>query len=214
MNDAKQPPQDNVEASGQMSDEAKTSVDGAPTAGDNSPETEARAGSEQDQVIAEQAAEIASLKDKLLRAMADVENMRRRAEREKEDAHNYAVTKFARDMLAVSDNLRRAIDSIPAEARENEVVKLVLPGIEMTESELLNILEKYKIRKIEAEGQKFDPNLHQAMYEIEDHSVEPGTVLQVTQAGFVIADRLLRPAMVGVAKGGQKRGDVRVDEKV
>ena len=208
MNEPKQQrPENDVEAGEQMSNEANTPSDAAPDA-------DAQGVSEQERIIAEQAAEIAGLKDKMLRAMADVENMRRRAEREKEDAHAYAVTKFARDMLAVSDNLRRAIDSIPAAARENEDVKNILPGIEMTESELLNILERYKIRKINAEGQKFDPNLHQAMYEIEDPSVEPGTILQVTQPGFVIADRLLRPAMVGVAKGGQKRSEIRVDEKV
>lgn len=180
----------------------------------DSSDENAEAVSEQDRIIEKQAAEIADMKDKLLRAMAEVENMRRRSEREKLDAHNYAVTKFARDMLAVSDNLRRAIESIPAEARETEEVKHVLPGIEMTEAELLNILEKYKIRKIDAEGQKFDPNLHQAMYEIENPAVEPGTILHVTQSGFVIADRLLRPAMVGVAKGGKKASESRVDEKV
>ncbi|MAL79369.1 MAG: nucleotide exchange factor GrpE [Sneathiella sp.] len=169
---------------------------------------------QQADIIAEKDAEIADLKDKLLRAMAEVENMRRRAEREKQDAHNYAVTKFARDVLSVADNLRRAIDSVPEAARESGDVKNILTGVELTESELLNTMEKHQIRKIDPKGEKFDPNMHQAMFEIEDPSVEPGTVLQVVQAGYSIADRLLRPAMVGVAKGGQKRSETRIDEKV
>ena len=160
----------------------------------------------------EQAAEIASLKEKLLRAMADTENMRRRSEKEKEDAHNYAITKFARDMLSVSDNLRRALDSIPEEAREDEAVKNLLTGVEMTESELLSTFGKHKIELVEAEGVKFNPNFHQAMFEIENPDVEPGTILQVVQSGYMIAGRLLRPALVGVAKGGQKKSDVKVDQ--
>ncbi len=160
----------------------------------------------------EQAAEIASLKEKLLRAMADTENMRRRSEKEKEDAHNYAITKFARDMLSVSDNLRRALDSIPEEAREDETVKNLLTGVEMTESELLSTFGKHKIELVEAEGVKFNPNFHQAMFEIENPDVEPGTILQVVQSGYMIAGRLLRPALVGVAKGGQKKPDVKVDQ--
>jgi len=160
----------------------------------------------------QQAAEIVSLKEKLLRAMADTENMRRRAEKEKEDAHNYAVTKFARDVLSVADNMRRALDSVPEEARENEAVKNILTGVEMTESELISTLGKHKIEVIKAEGEKFDPNFHQAMFEIENPDVEPGTVLQVVQTGYVISGRLLRPALVGVSKGGQKKPDVKIDQ--
>lgn len=215
MNEPKQHPLNGQEESKKMSPETEAQ-DGAMAPGEEgaSPETGAPEESGDVDIIAEKDSEIADLKDKLLRAMADVENMRRRAEREKQDAHTYAVTKFARDILGVADNLRRAIDSIPEDARENADVKNVLPGIEMTESELLNTLEKYQIRKIDPKGEKFDPNLHQAMFEIEDPSVPSGTVLQVTQAGFVIADRLLRPAMVGVSKGGQKRTEAHVDEKV
>lgn len=211
MNDAKHTPPANDQTDDQMATPtAETeSVNDASLQGD---EVEADVPAE-DNLVEEQAAEITELKDKILRARAEVENMRRRASREKEDAHNYAVTKFARDMLAVSDNLRRAIDSIPAQAREQEDVKHALAGIELTESELLNTFEKHKIKKIEAEGQKFDPNLHQAMFEVENPAVEPGTVLQVVQTGYAIADRLLRPAMVGVAKGGQKKADVKVDQK-
>jgi molecular chaperone GrpE len=158
------------------------------------------------------AAELADTKDKLLRAMAEMENLRRRAQRDKEDAHNYAITKFARDVLGVSDNLRRALDSIPVEARENEHVTMVVQGVEMTEDELVNTLERHKITQVEALGKKFDPHLHQAMFELEDHSVEPGTVVQVVQHGYQIADRLLRPSMVGIAKGGKKKADVKVDQ--
>ncbi|MEP3247934.1 MAG: nucleotide exchange factor GrpE [Sneathiella sp.] len=160
----------------------------------------------------EQAAEIASLKEKLLRSMAETENMRRRSEKEKEDAHNYAITKFARDVLSISDNLRRALDSVPQEAREDEAVKTLLTGVEMTEAELISTFGKHKIEPVEAEGKKFDPNFHQAMFEIENLDVEPGTVLQVVQSGYVIAGRLLRPALVGVSKGGQKKSDVKVDQ--
>lgn len=159
-----------------------------------------------------QAMEIASLKEKLLRAMAETENMRRRTEKEKEDAHNYAVTKFARDILSVSDNLRRALDNIPEEAKEDETVKTLITGVEMTESELVNTFAKHKIEVIEAEGKKFNPNFHQAMFEIENADVEPGTILQVMQAGYIISGRLLRPSLVGVAKGGQKKTEVHIDQ--
>jgi len=157
--------------------------------------------------------EIADLKEKLLRAMAETQNIRRRAEKEKEDAHNYAVTKFARDMLSVSDNLRRAVDSVPNEDREIEAIKTFLTGVEMTESELLSTMTKHKIEVIAAEGAKFDPNFHQAMFEIENLDVEPGTILQVVQAGYVIAGRLLRPSLVGIAKGGKKASSIHIDEK-
>ena len=161
-----------------------------------------------------QAAEIADLKEKLLRAMAETENMRRRSQKDKEDALNYGATKFARDVLSISDNLRRAIESVQDGDKENETVKTLLTGVEMTESELLSTLSKHKVQVIEAEGKKFDPNLHQAMFEIENPDVEPGTILQVMQAGYVIADRLLRPSLVGVAKGGQKKNDAHIDQSV
>ncbi len=153
----------------------------------------------------QQAAEIAELKDKLLRTLADMENLRRRAEKDKEDAHNFAVTKFARDMLGVSDNLRRALDAVPEEARTDETVKNILTGVEMTDSEILKTFAKHKIEKIESVGKKFDPNFHQAMFEIENPEVETGTVLQEVQSGYVIAGRLLRPSLVGVSKGGQDK---------
>jgi molecular chaperone GrpE len=144
-------------------------------------------------------AEIAELKDRLLRSAAETENVRRRLEREKQDATAYAVTGFARDLLGVVDNLRRALDSIPADARENEMVKTVVTGVEMTERELLNTLQRHGITRIEAQGQKLDPNRHQAMIEVE-HDAEPGTIVQELQAGYMLKERLLRPAMVSVAK--------------
>jgi len=211
MNEANQTPEAENDPKEQVEEATSAGVDTDATSIDEKGEMDF--GAEPESLVEEQAAEIAALKDKLLRAMADVENMRRRAAREKDDAHNYAISKFARDMLAISDNLRRAIDSIPAEARGQEEVKHVVTGVEMTESELLNAFEKHKIKKIEPMGEKFDPNLHQAMFEVENPDVPSGTVMQVVQSGYVIADRLLRPAMVGVAKGGQKKADIKVDQQ-
>lgn len=145
-------------------------------------------------------AENADLKDKLLRALAETENVRRRAEREREDTSKYAITNFARDILSIRDNLRRAIDSLPEEAREDESLAAFLAGIEMTEKELLSVMEKHGIEPVNPEGEKFDHNYHQAMFEVETADHPPGTVVQVAQIGYVIKDRLLRPAMVGVAK--------------
>ena len=151
---------------------------------------------------AEAAAE--DMRDRLLRALAEVENTRRRAERDKEDAYKYAVTRFARDVLAVADNLRRALDSVDdaAKAEGGEALSALLAGVSMTERELLNTFEKHGIKQINpAPGEKFDPNLHQAMAEVPGTGQPNGTVVQVTQNGFTIEDRLLRPAMVLVAKG-------------
>lgn len=144
--------------------------------------------------------EIADLKDRLLRAAAETENARRRLERDKQDAVAYAVTGFARDLLGVVDNLRRALDAIPADARETEAVKPIVTGVEMTERELSSVLQRHGINRIEAKGQKLDPNLHQPMIEVEDDEAEPGTIVQELQAGYLIKDRLLRPALVSVAK--------------
>jgi len=150
--------------------------------------------------------ENASLKDKALRTMADMENLRRRTEKEVADARTYAVTGFARDMLSVADNARRGIESIPADALASAdgPFKALVEGVELIERDLLKTLERHGIKKLEPHGQKFDPNLHQAMFEVDDASVASGTVTQVVQAGFVIGDRVLRPALVGVAKGGPK----------
>lgn len=150
--------------------------------------------------------EAAGFKDKLLRSLADMENLRRRTEREVADARNYGITSFARDILGVADNFRRALDAVGADLRAvaDANVKALLEGVELTERELLKALEKNGIRKIEPQGEKFDPNLHQAMYEVPDASVPAGSVVQVVQPGYLIGERVLRPAMVGVSKGGPK----------
>lgn len=148
--------------------------------------------------------EVEDLKNRLLRTIAEMENLRKRAEREKTDSSQYAITGFARDMLGIADNLRRALDAVPAERDADGPMKSLLDGVEMTERELLRIFDSYGIRKIVPKGEKFDHNYHQAMFEVEDAEAKPGTVVQVIQPGYVIRDRLLRPAMVGVAKGGKK----------
>lgn len=144
--------------------------------------------------------EVADLKDKLLRALADVENTRRQKEREVDEARRYAVTRFARDLLDVADNLRRALAVPAATAEENPALKNLLTGVEMTERSLLSAFERHQIKRIEpAVGEKLDPNRHQAMFEVPRADAAPGTIAEVVQAGYLIADRLLRPAMVGVA---------------
>jgi molecular chaperone GrpE len=153
--------------------------------------------------------ETADLKDKLLRALAEMENVRRRSERDVADARTYGITGFARDVLGVADNMHRAIEAIGAELRAgaDDGVKSLIEGIELTERELLKVMEKHGVKRFDPQGEKFDPNLHQAMYEVPDASVAPGTVVQVMQAGYKLGDRVLRPAMVGVAKGGPKPGN-------
>jgi len=151
-------------------------------------------------------AEKTDLKEKLLRALADLENMRRRTEREVADARSYAVTNFARDMLTVADNIRRALESLPPGAREAADGGLtgLIDGIELTERDLLKSLERHGVKRLDPVGQKFDPNFHQAMFEVPNPDMPSGTVVQVVQSGYAIGGRVLRPALVGVAKGGQK----------
>jgi molecular chaperone GrpE len=146
--------------------------------------------------------EVAEMKDKLLRALAEMENLRKRTEREVADARAYAITVFARDILNVADNMHRALNALDTELREraDQGVKALLDGVELTERELLNVLEKHGVRKLDPVGQKFDPNRHQAMYEVADSSKPAGHVVQVIQAGYLIGERVLRPAMVAVAK--------------
>lgn len=147
--------------------------------------------------------ENAELKDRLLRALADTENTRRRSEREKTDASLYAITKFARDVLQVADNFQRAIEACPPDARESASpqVKAVIDGVEATERQLLSMLETHGVKKIETDGAKFDPNLHQAIAEVPAEGTPRGIVVTTIQTGYTIADRLLRPAMVTVSKG-------------
>jgi molecular chaperone GrpE len=152
------------------------------------------------------AKEVAEARDKALRTLAEMENLRKRTAREVTDARAYGITGFARDVLDIADNLQRALDAVPAETRESAdpMLKALIEGVELTERSLLNALEKNGVRKFDPSGEKFDPNFQQAMYEVPDASVPPGTVVQVVQAGYTIGDRVLRPALVGIAKGGAK----------
>jgi molecular chaperone GrpE len=148
--------------------------------------------------------ENAELKDRMLRIAAEMENLRKRTEREVSDTRSYSIASFARDMLTATDSLSRALMTLPADARESvdPTVKSLIDGMELTEREMQRLLAKHGVKPIEAEGQKFDPHKHQAMFEVPDPTKPEGTVVQVVQQGFAIGDRVLRPAMVGVAKGG------------
>ena len=178
---------------------------------DNSPETQPAAepvaapaaAADPTAALAKEAAE---LKDRLLRTLAEMENLRRRTDREIADTRQYAVANFARDLIGVADNMQRALGTLSAEQRElaDPAIKSHIEGVELTERELAKVMEKHGIRKFDPQGQKFDPNLHQAMFEVPDASVPSGTVVQVMQPGYMIAERVLRPALVGVAKGGPK----------
>jgi molecular chaperone GrpE len=162
--------------------------------------------------IAALEAEMARLKDQALRAMAEVENVRRRAEREREDAAKYGVSQLARDLLPVADNLRRAIEAVDDKAAQQDpALANLLTGVQATERELMLALERRGIRKIEPMGEKFDPNFHQAMFEVPTDEQPPGTVVQLLQPGYVIHDRLLRPALVGVAKPAADGAAERID---
>jgi molecular chaperone GrpE len=158
-----------------------------------------------EEAIAALRAEAADLKDKLLRAHAEVENIRKRAEREREETAKYAISKLARDVVGVGDNFQRAIEAVPAGAAEQDpALKSFLDGVTMTERELLNVLERHGIKRIQPVNEAFNPHLHQAVMEIQRTDVPAGTAVQVFQAGYTIGDRVLRPAMVAVSKGGPK----------
>src|SRR5437588_2672740 len=148
--------------------------------------------------------EAADARDKMLRTLAEMENLRKRTAREVADARTYGITGFARDVLDIADNLQRALDAVPAEARAaaEPGLKALIEGVELTERSLLNALEKNGVRKFDPSGEKFDPNFQQAMYEVPDPSVSSGTIAQVIQSGYMIGERVLRPALVAVAKGG------------
>ena len=166
------------------------------------PDPAAQASAELTALVAENS----DMRDRLLRTMADMENLRRRTEREKADTARYAISNFARDVLTVGDNLRRTIEHVPGDAAaQDPALKSFLDGVELTERELLNVLERHGVTRIDPVGQRFDPNCHQAMYEVQNADVPEGTVVDVMQAGYVIGDRCLRPALVAVAKGGAKQ---------
>jgi molecular chaperone GrpE len=157
-------------------------------------------------------AENTEMRDRLLRTLADMENLRRRTEREKADTARYAITNFARDVLTVGDNLKRTMDHVPNEAAADDpALKTFLEGVELTERELLNVLERHGVTRIEPLGQRFDPNFQQAMFEVQNPDVAEGTVVDVMQAGYAIGDRCLRPALVAVAKGGAKQAKAQGD---
>jgi molecular chaperone GrpE len=151
-------------------------------------------------------AENASLKDRVLRTLAEMENLRRRTEREVADARTYGVSAFARDMLNVADNLSRALDSLPENARAeaDEGMKGLIDGVELTARDLSAALGRHGVKKLEPLGEKFDPNFHQAIFETPDETLPSGTITKVVQSGWTIGERVLRPAMVGVSKGGPK----------
>jgi molecular chaperone GrpE len=150
--------------------------------------------------------ELGEARDRTLRTLAEMENLRKRTSREIADARAYGITGFARDILDIADNLQRALDAVPAEAKAaaDPGLKALIEGVELTERSLHASLEKNGVKKFDPTGEKFDPNFQQAMYEVPDPSVPSGTVVQVVQAGYTIGDRVLRPALVGVSKGGAK----------
>lgn len=150
-------------------------------------------------------AEIAELKDRVLRTHAEMDNMRKRLEKEKSDASKYAITRFARDIVTVGDNFQRALDTVPAGAAEQTpVLKSFLEGVELTEREFTSVLERHGVTRLDPKGQPFNPHHHQAVMEQPNPDVPSGTVTQVFQPGYMIEDRILRPAMVVVARGGLK----------
>jgi molecular chaperone GrpE len=201
---------------------------GAAESAANQPEQPAAAGAEsapeepRSPREAELEAELAEAKERLLRALAETENLRRRAMRDLEEAHKYAITNFARELLEVADNLSRALDAVPPRARDEiDFVRNLADGIAMTEKALLTSFERHQIAKVTPEiGDRFDHNRHQAMFEVETAAQPPGTVAQVLQPGYTIAERLLRPALVGVARApaakpsgpGGDQGTEREDE--
>ncbi len=190
-----------------MADETKkTEQEPAVKPGPEAPAGEAGAGGETPDVATLEA-RIADLTDRLLRAHAEMDNLRKRTERDKEDMAKYAISRFARDVLSVGDNLQRAIAAVPTGAAEEDpALKALIDGVSMTERDFLNVLERHGVKRIDPSGEPFNPHQHQAMTEVENREVAPGTVVQVYQPGYILEDRVLRPAMVVVAKGGAKPG--------
>jgi molecular chaperone GrpE len=196
MSDKDQEPVDSLMPEAEISGEFAAGEAPAGEAGATPPSREA-----------ELEAQVAELRDQLLRAVAEQENVRKRAERERDQIRKFGISNFAKELLSAADNLRRALDSSPENMDgADEWVRNLIVGVEMTERELLTAFEKNGIRKIDPMGEKFDYNFHQAMFEVENTGQEAGTVVQVLQPGYAIEDRILRPAMVGVAKA--PAGDV------
>jgi molecular chaperone GrpE len=187
--------------SARAEDEAAPGEGAAPGAEQTPPAGAAQAAPEGDP-----AALATEFKDRLLRTLAEMENLRKRTAREVADAELRGVTSFARDMLGVADNIRRALDAVTPEVRSSAeaAAKALIDGVELTERELLKGLEKNGVRQFTPHREKFDPNLHQAIFEVPDASVPAGSVVQVVQPGYMLGERVLRPALVGVSKGGPK----------
>jgi len=183
-----------------MSEQTARAEDAAAAPGDSSLTSQPAAAE------ADPAALAAELKDKLLRTLAEMENLRKRTAREVADSRTYGIAGFARDMLGVADNMRRALEAVSPELRSSAEpgVRALIDGVELTERELVKALEKNGVRQFHPRGEKFDPNLHQAMFEVPDPSVPAGRVVEVVQPGYMIGERVLRPALVGVSKGGAK----------
>ena len=159
-------------------------------------------------IIAKLNEEISNLKDQRLRAIAELENFRKRAEKDQSDALKYGVSNFAKEIINISDNIERAQSSIPEEVKNNETIKPVIEGINLIAQSVVTTFEKIGIKKIESLNEKFDHNLHQAMMEIEKDDLEPGTIVQELIPGYTLHERLLRPAMVGVSKKPKKNDDI------
>jgi molecular chaperone GrpE len=169
--------------------------------GPENPEPQPQAG-----LIEKLTGENAALKDRMLRTLAEMENLRRRTEREVADTRAYGITRFAKDMLEFADNLERALATIPAEARAQAQgpFKALIEGAEVIERNFLATLARHGVTKFEPHGMKFDPNMHEALFEVPNPAIPDGSVAQVMEAGYAIGDRVLRPAKVGVARGGPK----------
>jgi molecular chaperone GrpE len=190
----------------------QTAANGGPNGGSNGAHAAAAEEQQGDERVAALEAEVASLKDQLLRTVAESENMRRRAQREREDTAKYAGSSFAKELLSVADNLRRAVEVVTPEQREaDEALKNLLVGVEATERQLHAAFDRAGIKKMEALGETFDPNFHQVVFEVENTGKPGGTIVQVLQDGYTIHGRLLREAMVGAAKRGADEPAARVD---
>lgn len=187
-----------------MNDQTIEKPEGEPTAAPNDPPSaEAEAERKEAEFVAAMEAaraEVSDLKDRLLRANAEMENLRRRHQRELAEGRQYAISSFAGDLLGIGDNFGRALSAVPEDAKGNSTISALVEGVEMTDREFHRLLEKHGVKKFSPKGEKFDPHRQQAMFEVEDASVAPGTVVQVMQAGYSIGDRVLRAALVGVSK--------------
>jgi molecular chaperone GrpE len=173
---------------------------------DEAPEVAPEAAANENDPVAALEQQVVELRDRYLRAVAEVENVRKRAERETADARAYGIAAFAREVLNVADHLGRVVEAVGPETRASAdgTLKALVEGVELTERELQKALVQHGVRRLDPKGEKFDPNFHQAMFEVPDESVAPGTVAQVIQPGYAIGERILRPALVGIAKGGAK----------